>query len=120
MPVKTYRITDTRTGKVKEIPWDKDTEPTDDELEVLMNAPEPSMLKKAWNSATAPLIDYGTRAGKSIGEPLLKYADEGNLTKNSKGYWEGKDDLKHKAARYAGAFSETLGEGLDTLSSPLN
>jgi hypothetical protein len=108
MPVKTYKITDTRTGKVKEIPWDKDREPTDDELEVLMNAPEPSMLKKLWDKANTSLVDYGSRAGKAIGEPLLKYSESGP------------DNLGRKAARYGGAFAETLGEGLDTLSSPIN
>jgi hypothetical protein len=108
MPVKTYKITDTTTGKVKEIPWDKDREPTDDELEVLMNAPEPSMLKSLWNKTWEPLVDYGARAGKAIGEPLLKYSESGP------------DSLSRKAARYGGAFAETLGEGLDTLSSPGN
>lgn len=113
MPV--YPVTNKKTGKKYEMPWDGDNPP--DKYDVMSWIDEQERPKTLWEKGNEPLSDFPSRMAKKISEPLLQYSGEPNT---AKGVTAATDYLRKGASRYGGAFIESLGHVGDYLTSPIS
>jgi len=117
------------------MPWQDVTKnPTDDEVDKFIYEQDQyanaGPLTKAARWAATPLAKVGTAISDKIAEPLMNYGEGQALPNPLHGIGIGPQNIVDRlkpnekpgwgrsAATYGGAFGETLGEGVDALTSP--
>lgn len=92
---------------------------TEDDPRLLPDTPEPSGLKKAWNFATSPLLEFPSDIGRSIAdwytEPTLANSPTGEG-----GFHDYMAGVSARARGLLGGMAEGVGDVVSGLSSPIN
>lgn len=101
---QTIKVQSGKTGKVYDMPWSLASDPTDDAIDQFIESqekPQKSLYEKL-NTGIVPV----SRLGDALAEPLYKRSET--------------PDFLGKAANVAGGFTQSLGNVLEGLTSPIN